>query len=240
MALISCDIVEPMINSAMYIWLLLLMFGRQQPDPYRAAREEMVRSQIEYRGVDNPAVLSAMRKVPRHFLVPESQQAYAYGDYPMQIGHRQTISQPYIVGYMTAAIDPKPTHRVLEIGTGSGYQAAVLAEIVKQVYTIEIIPELGALAADRLRSLGYKNIEVRVSDGYHGWPEEAPFDAIVVTAAAPEVPAPLIEQLAEGGKMIIPVGPEFSVQNLVLVTRRKGRIEQRQLFSVRFVPFTRE
>ena len=229
-----------MMHPAMFIWLFLLMLGRQQQDSYRAAREEMVRSQIEERGVTHPAVLRAMRKVPRHLLVPKEQQAFAYGDYPMQIGHRQTISQPYIVGFMSAAIDPKPGHRILEIGTGSGYQAAVLAEIVEKVYTIEIIPELGRAADAQLRNLGYTNIEVRVSDGYYGWPEEAPFDGIVVTAAATEIPPPLIGQLREGGKMIIPIGPEFSVQNLVLVTMKKGRPEQRQLFPVRFVPFTRE
>ena len=200
----------------------------------------MVKLQIEARGVNDPKVLRAMKKVPRHLFVPEKYQSSAYQDQPLPIGMRQTISQPYIVGYMTEAIRPKNDDKVLEIGTGSGYQAAVLAEIVKEVYTLEIIPELGMMAKERLKILGYENIHTKVSDGYHGWTEHGPFDAIVVTAAAEEIPEPLLDQLAEGGRMIIPVGPQFSVQNLVLVTKKNGQLKKKKLFGVRFVPFTRE
>lgn len=209
-------------------------------DEYAGLRHQMVTDQIQARGVTNQQVLSAMKKVPRHLFVPEGSQSTAYQDRPLPIGLGQTISQPYIVGYMTEAIRPKKTDVVLEIGTGSGYQAAVLAEIVKDVYTLEIIPELGLMAKERLKILGYDNIHAKVSDGYHGWNEHAPFDAIVVTAAAEQIPEPLIEQLADGGRMIIPVGAAFEVQNLVMVTKKNGEVKQKRLFAVRFVPFTRE
>jgi protein-L-isoaspartate(D-aspartate) O-methyltransferase len=209
-------------------------------DPYKSQRQKMVRSQLEARGIDHYKVLNAMRTVPRHRFVPENMRPYAYDDRPLPLGHRQTISQPYIVGYMTAAIDPDPRHKVLEIGTGSGYQAAVLAEIVDAVFTIEIVPPLGEQASTLLQELGYDNVHVRIGDGYAGWPEQAPFDAIVVTAAAEEIPAPLAAQLKEGGKMIIPIGHESSLQNLVLVTKEGDELIEKPLLPVRFVPFTRD
>ncbi len=199
----------------------------------------MVKYQIERRGIKDPAVLEAMRTVPRHRFVPPGERKDAYADGPLPIGYGQTISQPYIVAYMTEVVRPQPKHRVLEIGTGSGYQAAVLAEIVDSVFTIEIIPELGRSAEKRLRQLGYRNIAVKIADGYHGWAEHAPFDAIVVTAASPTIPPPLIEQLKDGGRMVIPVGSPFMTQMLMLIEKNSGRVTSRALFPVRFVPFTR-
>lgn len=204
-----------------------------------ARRAAMVRTQIAQRGVADPAVLKAMGAVQRHRFVPAGQLGDAYDDRPLPIGYGQTISQPYIVAAMTESIRPRPGHRVLEIGTGSGYQAAVLAEIVAQVFTVEIIPELGKTAQERLRNLGYRNAAVRVADGHDGWPDEAPFDAIVVTAAAEYIPPPLIAQLREGGRMIIPVGAPFFTQMLTLVEKRGGQTTTRQLMPVRFVPFRR-
>jgi protein-L-isoaspartate(D-aspartate) O-methyltransferase len=209
-------------------------------DAYRGLRENMVKYQIEARNVVHRATLEAMRKVPRHEFVPSHMQAHAYEDRPLSIGNGQTISQPYIVALMTSLISPKEGDRVLEIGTGSGYQAAILAEIVDEVYTIEIIPELAEKAEDKFNALGYDNIHTKVGDGYHGWPVEAPFDAIIVTAAPDEIPAPLIDQLKEGGKLIIPVGPRYSVQSLQLVTRKNGKTRIQNLIPVRFVPFTRD
>ena len=211
----------------------------QQPDPFARLRERMVITQIENRGVANPAVLKAMRKVPRHLFVPEEDIDEAYRDHPVPIGYGQTISQPYIVAYMTDVIDPQPHHKVLEIGTGSGYQAAVLAEIVDSVFTIEIIPPLGKTAAKRLQTLGYRNIQVKIADGYYGWEEHAPFDAIVVTAAAEYIPPPLIRQLKDGGKMVIPVGSPFFTQMLMLVKKNGDKITTKSLMPVRFVPFRR-
>ncbi len=202
-------------------------------------RNKMVEEQIISRGVKNTKVLDAMRKVPRHKFVPPEQIQYAYEDFPLSIGHKQTISQPYIVGFMTEAVDPGKDDKILEIGTGSGYQAAVLSEIVSSVYSLEIIPELGSEASGRLKDLGYSNVKVRIADGYYGWKEEAPFDAIIVTAAATEVPEPLFEQLKEGGRMVIPIGSAFSIQDLVIVTKKKGKMKMNKVFSVRFVPFTR-
>ena len=222
-----------------FIILIAALFNFHQDD-YAGLRLQMVELQIKARGVDHPKVLDAMRDVPRHLFVPEKYRSAAYQDRPLPIGMKQTISQPYIVGYMTEAIQPKKDDKVLEIGTGSGYQAAVLAEIVKEVYTLEIIPELGKMAKERLKLLGYYNIHAKVSDGYHGWSDRAPFDAIVVTAAAEEVPQPLLDQLAEGGRMIIPIGSQYEVQYLVLITKKKGEIKTKKLFGVRFVPFTRD
>jgi protein-L-isoaspartate(D-aspartate) O-methyltransferase len=199
----------------------------------------MVKTQIQQRGVKDSATLSAMRKTPRHSFVPASQIANAYEDRPLPIGYGQTISQPYIVAYMTEAIKPKPGQRVLEIGTGSGYQAAVLAEIVNKVYTVEIVEELSKQAAGRLRNLNYKNVEVKNADGYHGWKEHAPFDAIMVTAAAEYVPPPLKEQLKDGGLMIIPVGSPYMVQQLMLIEKKGGKFRTTNLLPVRFVPFKR-
>ncbi len=206
---------------------------------YERLRNNMVSNQIASRGITHKPTLDAMRKVERHLFVPQRSQARAYDDNPMPIGYGQTISQPFIVAYMTQLVDPQPGHRVLEIGAGSGYQAAVLAEIVEDVYTIEIVPELGEQAKTLLNDLGYSNVEVIVGDGYHGLPHKGPFDAIVVTAAAEYIPPPLIEQLKEGGKMIIPVGSPFMVQTLILVEKLEGEIKTTNLMAVRFVPFTR-
>lgn len=186
------------------------------------------------------SVLDAMRAVPRHHLVPVEEEANAYDNRPLPIGHDQTISQPFIVALMTHLLAPRPNHVVLEVGTGSGYQAAILSRLVRQVYTIEIVPQLAARAAEELDELGYDNIMVRQGDGYAGWPEHAPFDGIIVTAGAERVPGPLIAQLKPGGRMVIPLGPSND-QQLVLVTKGKeGRISQEVLLPVRFVPFTRE
>ncbi len=211
-----------------------------QPNDYASQRLKMVRQQLEERRITDAATLQAMRSVKRELFVPEKYKKYAYRDGPLPIGYDQTISQPYIVAFMVSTINPQPSDRVLEIGTGSGYQAAVLGEIVNEVYTIEIVAELGAIAIDRLDSLGYDNVHVRIGDGYHGWPEEAPFDAILVTAAPEEVPQPLIDQLREGGRLVIPVGSKMGVQELLLLTKKRGEITRERLLPVRFVPFTRE
>lgn len=185
----------------------------------------------------SPAVRAALGKVERHRMVPRELVPQAYRDHPLPIGEGQTISQPYIVALSTDLIEPRPEHVVLEVGTGSGYQAAVLAEIVRQVYSIEIIESLGRSAAARLAELGYHNVEVRIGDGYAGWPEKAPFDGIIVTAAAPRVPQALVEQLKPGGKMVIPVGGNWGVQELLVVTRRAdGGFDRRSVLPVRFVP----
>ena len=189
------------------------------------------------RDITNARVLTAMGKVPRHEFVPERLRAQAYEDRPLPIGHGQTISQPYIVAFMTEQLEPRPADRVLEIGTGSGYQAAVLAELVEKVYTIEIIEDLAKRAATDLQRLGYTNVYVRAGDGYKGWPEAAPFDAIIVTCAPEKVPQPLIDQLKDGGRMIIPVGP-ISDQELVLLRKHGNQLEQRAVLPVQFVPMT--
>lgn len=187
------------------------------------------------------SVLRAMLTVPRHRFVPPELAAEAYRDRPLPIGHGQTISQPFIVALMTELLDPRPDARVLEIGTGSGYQAAVLAACVAKVYTIEIVAPLGESARDRLKELGYRNVEVRIGDGYKGWPEAAPFDAIMVTAAPDHIPQPLIEQLAPSGRMVIPVGSRYGVQELLVITKDlDGRAVTKRTIAVRFVPLTRE
>lgn len=208
-------------------------------EAYRVERERMVEQQIFSRGVKHKATLDAMRKVPRHLFVPSSHVHNAYRDSPLPIGHGQTISQPFIVAYMTEIVNPKPGQVVLEIGTGSGYQAAVLAEIVGEVYTVEIIPQLAASSKQLLNELNYNNIHVKSADGYYGWEEAGPFDAIVVTAAAEHIPPPLIDQLKDGGKMISPVGTPFFVQQLMLVEKNKEKTTTKTLMPVRFVPFTR-
>lgn len=186
-----------------------------------------------------PVVMAAMAKVPRHQFVPLLRRPLAYENRPQPIGHGQTISQPYIVALMTDLMEPEPEHKVLEVGTGSGYQAAVLAEIVHSVYTLEIIPELGEAAAERLEELGYDNIHVRVGDGYFGWEEEAPFDSIIVTAAGPSIPPPLIKQLKPGGIIVIPVGNRFSTQELIVITKKSDDdISVRKVLPVIFVPLT--
>jgi len=186
-------------------------------------------------------VLAALGRVPRHEFVPVAERDRAYRNQPLPIGYGQTISQPYIVAVMTELLDPRPGDRVLEVGTGSGYQAAVLAELVKEVYTIEIIEPLGLAARKRLKTLGYDNVTVRIGDGYYGWPEKGPFDGIVVTAAASHVPPPLLAQLKPGGRMVIPVGSHFLTQQLVLIEKKTdGTLQTRQLLPVMFVPLTGE
>lgn len=208
-------------------------------DKYERQRNEMVEFQIHQRGITDELVLKAMRKVPRHEFVPINLHTYAYRDHPLPIGEEQTISQPYIVALMTECLALKGGEKVLEIGTGSGYQAAVLAEIAAKVYTIEIIPSLAQQAKERLARLGYKNIHVRCGDGYQGWPQQAPFDGIIVTAAPDHVPQPLLDQLKVGGCMIIPVGDFY--QELILISKlHHGKISKRSIIPVRFVPMTGE
>jgi protein-L-isoaspartate(D-aspartate) O-methyltransferase len=208
-------------------------------DSFAVARQRMVTEQLSCpgRNITNAQVLRAMGKVPRHEFVPERMRYQAYLDCPLPIGHDQTISQPYIVAFMTGQLDLKPTDRVLEVGTGSGYQAAVLAELVARVNTIEIVEDLAKQAAAALKRLGCTNVSVRAGDGYKGWPEAAPFDAIIVTCAPEKVPAPLIQQLRDGGKMIIPVGPIWD-QDLILLEKRGDKLDQRPVLPVRFVPMT--
>lgn len=207
-------------------------------DLFRLKRESMVETQIVARGVKDVRVLAAMRKVPRHLFVPSSEVEHAYIDAPLPIGNGQTISQPYIVALMTELLQLKGDEKVLEIGTGSGYQAAILAELCKEVYTIEIIEDLAKRAATTLITLGYKNIKVKIGDGYQGWKEYAPFDGVIVTAAPDEVPPPLIEQLKEGGRLVIPLGEYF--QELYLITKENGKIKKKSIIPVRFVPMTGE
>jgi protein-L-isoaspartate(D-aspartate) O-methyltransferase len=204
---------------------------------YEQLRKAMVQDQIRKRGISSSKVLDAMGRVPRHLYVPANVQAWAYDDRPLPIGYGQTISQPYMVAYMTDIVAPEKNFRVLEIGTGSGYQAAVLAELVEHVFTIEIVEPLGKTAGEVLLSQ-YDNVSVRIGDGYQGWPEEAPFDAIIVTAAPEKIPPRLEEQLKEGGRIVIPVGAQGKVQHLMLGQKRKGKIEYKKMMPVRFVPFT--
>jgi protein-L-isoaspartate(D-aspartate) O-methyltransferase len=210
-----------------------------QTDKYSSLREKMVKEQIIDRGISDRATLSAMRKVPRHLFVPADVKDEAYNDNPLPIGYGQTISQPYIVAYMTEISRPTHKKKVLEVGTGSGYQAAILAEITDTVYSIEIIPELAKEASERFTKLGYKNIKSIYGDGYKGWPEHSPFDIIIVTAAAEKIPQPLLDQLAENGRLVIPVGEPYAVQELVLVIKKNGKTESKRLTYVRFVPFKR-
>ena len=225
---------------------VLLAALAAQADDYTVARGDLVREVVRYARLAGDAgggletvVVDALRTVERHRFVPERELAYAYDNRPLPIGYGQTISQPYIVALMTDLIDPRPGDKVLEIGTGSGYQAAVLAEIVGRVFTIEIIEPLHVTATDRLARLGYDNVTTRLGDGYFGWQEEAPFDAIVVTAAPSHVPPPLVQQLARGGRMVIPVGGRWATQQLLLIERRgNDEIITRQVAPVRFVPLT--
>lgn len=211
---------------------------RAAADEHAGARARMVEQQLRARGIADSLVLEAMAAVPRHLFVPGDLVPSAYADRPLPIGHEQTISQPYIVALMTELADLGGNERVLEVGTGSGYQAAVLAEIADSVYTIEIVEPLAAEAAERLSRLGYANVRVRAGDGYRGWPERAPFGAIVVTAAPDHVPQPLIDQLAVGGKLVIPVGS--ALQELLEITRTADGLVERRVLPVRFVPMTGE
>ena len=215
------------------IFSLLYAF---QTDKYQSMRLAMVNDQIVKRGIRNPLTIKAMEKVPRHLFVPPEYMDRAYEDNPLPIGHDQTISQPFIVAYMTEIAKPAKWKKVLEIGTGSGYQAAVLAEIVDTVYTIEIIPELAKQATARLSKMGYKNVITKLGDGYKGWKEHAPYDIIMVTAADDHIPQPLIDQMAENGRLIMPIGSPSSAQQLVLATKKNGTIDKRKLAMVRFVP----
>ena len=228
-------------KSKIFFWSFFLVFSfcSSQQVNYEQQRERLVKRHIEAQGITDKNTLKAINKVERHKMVPKEMQRYAYEDTPLPIGNDQTISQPFIVAFMTQAIAPKAGMKVLEIGTGSGYQAAVLAEIVDEVYTIETVEPLAKRARKTLTNLGYRNIYYRIGDGYHGWEEHAPFDAIIVTAAPEEVPPRLVEQLKTGGKMVIPVGP-LANQHLQLIEKNKdGSITTQDLLPVRFVPFTR-
>jgi protein-L-isoaspartate(D-aspartate) O-methyltransferase len=226
---------------ALRLWVLIipifsLVTGcNAQENNFTVLRHHMVKTQIEARGINDPKVIRAFQKVERHrFILPEYLPK-AYEDYPLPIDEGQTISQPYIVAFMTEALDLKPSNKILEIGTGSGYQAAILAEICDSVFTIEIFPKLGEKAKDLFSELGYKNIFSKIGDGYKGWPENAPFDAIIVTCSPTHIPQPLKDQLAEGGRMIIPIG-SYPSQSLVLLEKQKGKIKQKKILPVRFVP----
>ncbi|MCX7987664.1 MAG: protein-L-isoaspartate(D-aspartate) O-methyltransferase [Bacteroidales bacterium] len=207
-----------------------------QDKEYLRQREQMVAEQIIERGIKDKNVISAMLKVERHKFVPDEYKHAAYGDHPLPIGYEQTISQPYVVAFMTEALQLKPTDKVLEIGTGSGYQAAILAEICDSVFTIEIIPELAESSEKVLKNLGYKNVWVKCDDGYKGWPEKAPFDAIIVTCSPTKIPQPLKEQLKEGGKMIIPIGSAAYGQELYIIKKENGKLIEKAVLPVRFVP----
>ena len=224
-----------------YLFTIWLTLAATMPasiaQEYAALREKMVADEIEDAGVGHAGVLNAMRSTPRHEFVLEKWLPQAYLDAALPIGDRQTISPPYVVAFMTAQLDPQPTDRVLEIGAGSGYQAAVLSPLVKEVHTIEIVPRLGKRAEQTLRRLGYKNVHVRVGDGYQGWPDAAPFDKIIVTCSPEAIPQPLIEQLADGGQMIIPVGERYK-QNLIRVTKQGDKLTQEPLQATLFVPMT--
>jgi protein-L-isoaspartate(D-aspartate) O-methyltransferase len=214
---------------------------RQSADSFFAERQRMVREQMNGwgRAITDQAILAAMTKVPRHEFVPPELRQAAYADRPLPIGHDQTISQPYLVAVMSELLTLGSSARVLEVGTGSGYQTAVLAELAGEVYSVEIVPSLAAAASAVLHRLGYRNIQLRTGDGYHGWPEAAPFDAITVTCAPPEVPPPLLQQLREGGRLVVPVNAG-ELQDLVLYRKRAGQLERHSIFPVRFVPMTGE
>jgi len=223
------------------LFLLALAAARlPAQDPFAAERERMVRTQIQERDVRNPAVLRVMRLVPRHLFIPEAVRAQAYEDHPVPVGYGQTISQPYIVGLMTELLEPRKDSKVLEIGTGSGYQAAVLSGLVQQLFSIEIVPELARSSAALLDKLGYRNVTVRWGDGYKGWPEQAPFDRIIVTAAPPELPKALLDQLKPGGKLVAPVGSTVFGQDLIVVDKTPdGKLRRRSVIPVMFVPMVK-
>jgi protein-L-isoaspartate(D-aspartate) O-methyltransferase len=224
---------------------LLLLVGLKAvpaaagPDSFDEKRLLMVAQQLKARDINDPRVLAAMGKVPRHRFVPDNLRSLAYEDHPLPIGSGQTISQPYIVALMTQWAEVKPGDKVLEVGTGSGYQAAVLAELSDRVFSFELLPDLAEAARTHLRDLGYGRVQVRSGDGYQGWPEDAPFDAILVTASAPEVPPALKQQLKEGGRLVIPVGPPGSVQELLLLRKVKGELQEEQRVPVLFVPLVK-
>jgi protein-L-isoaspartate(D-aspartate) O-methyltransferase len=241
---------SPYLIVILFVWLAsslsqeILAQNRNHPgfSERVAERELMVKEGIEnypYQAVEDPKVLLAMRLVPRHLFVPKEYQDLAYRNSPLLIGHNQTISQPFIVAHMSELLELKPEHRVLEIGTGSGYQAAVLGELCEHVYSIEIVAPLGKKAAKLLEELGYSQVQVRIGNGYEGWPEAAPFDRIIVTCAPESIPQALLDQLATGGRMVIPVGGQYETQYMVEVTKdKKGRISRKEHYPVRFVPMT--
>jgi protein-L-isoaspartate(D-aspartate) O-methyltransferase len=220
------------------VFLLVLLLWA--PDDYARRRAMLVQEHIESRGIRNPDVLRAMRAVPRHEYVPPAMREFAYEDRPLSIGYGATISQPYIVAAMTELLEPSKHHRILEIGTGSGYQAAVLGELVREVYTIEIVPQLAASADAALKRMGYRNVFVRHGDGYKGWPDKAPFDGIILTAAPPDVPRALIDQLKNGGRLVAPVGGGMDQQLIVIEKDANGKIRRRTVFPVMFVPMVPE
>jgi len=232
--------IKSLIISLLIILVLPHLQVHAQQDDFKEARERMLEKDLKGRDISDPKVLSAMEKVKRHLFIKKDLWNVAYNDYPLSIGEGQTISQPYIVALMTQCLTLKPTDKVLEIGTGSGYQAAVLAELVEKVYSIEIKKELAEKASKKLKDLGYRNIEVKQGDGYFGWPEHAPFDAIIVTCAPDNIPPPLTKQLKEGGRLIIPVGETSLYQTLTLVTKVKGTLQVKRISGVRFVPMTGE
>lgn len=226
-----------------FAWIMFFAFpgftdDASDPAEFKNARERMVQTTIKNRGVSDPNVLAAMQAVPRHRFVPRNLVSVAYTDRPLPIGEGQTISQPYVVALMTEILQPAKDHRILEIGTGSGYQAAVLSQVVAQVYTIEIKKELHNKSNKTLKSLGYNTVQTRHSDGYFGWPEQAPFDAIMITAAIDHIPPPLLKQLKDGGRLALPLGNPFSYQNLVLVTKQGEDLHVKQITGVLFVPMT--
>jgi protein-L-isoaspartate(D-aspartate) O-methyltransferase len=239
MTLVRRCLKGPGASAALGAGLLLAATACRAPaDPMEKKRLAMVETQIEARGIRDARVLAAMRKIPRDLFVPPAEAASAYDDRPLPIGSGQTISQPYVVAFMTEQLRLTGKEKVLEIGTGSGYQTAILAELAAKVYSIEIRPELARAAADRLAALGIRNVEVRAADGYRGWPEEAPFDGILVTAAPERVPPPLLEQLAPTGRMVIPVGAFY--QELKVIERQGGGYSEKSVLPVRFVPFVGE
>jgi protein-L-isoaspartate(D-aspartate) O-methyltransferase len=245
---LACDIEEKEVRimrqrlaALLFVWLLpwtTLASEATEPAAMREARERMVREQIQARGISRPEVLNAMRSVPRHGFVPADLADSAYQDHPLPIGEGQTISQPYIVALMTELLDLKPAEQVLEIGTGSGYQAAVLSALASKVFTMEIKQRLFENASNNLKKYDYKNVTCRGGDGYFGWPEAAPFDAIMITAAVDHIPPPLIAQLKDGGRLVLPLGSPFGYQNLVLVTKRGQDVVLRNIIGVLFVPLT--
>ncbi|MHC1704518.1 MAG: protein-L-isoaspartate(D-aspartate) O-methyltransferase [Tenuifilaceae bacterium] len=222
------------------ILLCTLFSCAQKKENFEQKRINMVNIQIISRGITDQNTINALKKVPRHLFVPETITELAYNDSPLPIGNDQTISQPYIVALMTELSIPRKDKKVLEIGTGSGYQAAVLAEIVDRVYTIEIVQNLAEIAKERLLKLGYNNIDVKYGDGYKGWPEFAPFDIIIITAASNHIPQPLIDQLNENGRLIMPRGEPSDVQDLILLEKKNGKVTEKIITQVRFVPFTRK
>ena len=235
-----CKHVPMRILAIFLILLILLPPTSWAVDPYKTKRENMVKKQIAARGIADKRVLKAMSSIPREKFVDPMMKHRAYEDNPLPIGEGQTISQPYVVALMTQALKLKPTDKVLEIGTGSGYQAAVLAEIVGKVYTIEIRENLANRSRKLLKNLGYRNVDVKYADGYYGWKEHAPFDAIIITASANHIPAPLIKQLKEGGRLIIPLGSTLFTQTLTLATKKEGKLDAEMMGGVRFVPMVGE